>query len=93
MSVTIFIKNIAIISRSLISQLAVFMFCISHITNTFRRPILMQYGLWDQLRVDHGKEWTLMLFAQEQLAHMRRNQSRSPHVQTTSKLVTNYIHS
>ena len=50
----------------------------------------MQYGLWDQLRVDHGKEWILMLYAQEQLAHMRRNQSRSPHVQTTSKLVTTH---
>lgn len=51
----------------------------------------MQYGLWDQLRVDHGKEWILTLFAQEQLAHLRRNQSRSPHIQTTSKLVDYYI--
>ena len=28
------------------------------------RPILSQYGIWDQVRVDHGKEWVLMLFAQ-----------------------------
>jgi len=51
------------------------------------RPILVQYGLWDQLRVDHGKEWMLTLFAQEQLAHFRRNQLRHPYLQTTSKMV------
>ena len=33
--------------------------------------ILVEYGLFDQLRVDHGKEWVLSLFVQEKLAHLR----------------------
>ena len=53
----------------------------------FSRPIAQQYGLWDQIRVDQGKEWTLMLFIQEKLQHLRRNTSRAPHLQTTSKQV------
>ena len=54
----------------------------------FFRSIVEQYGLWDHIRVDHGKEWYLMLFIQEQLAHLRRNTNRAPHVQTTSKSVS-----
>ena len=50
------------------------------------RPIIQQYGMWDQLRVDHGREWYLMLFVQEQLAHLRRNTDRVPHLQTTSTM-------
>ncbi|XP_019859201.1 PREDICTED: uncharacterized protein LOC109587405 isoform X2 [Amphimedon queenslandica] len=50
------------------------------------RPILSEYGLWDQIRVDQGKEWYLMLFIQEQLAHLRHNTQRPPHLQTSSKL-------
>jgi hypothetical protein len=50
------------------------------------RPIVLQYGLWDQLRVDHGKEWYLSLFVQEQLSHFRYNTNRAPHLQTTSKM-------
>ena len=49
--------------------------------------MVLQYGVWDQVRVDHGKEWTLMLFVQEQLAHLRHNVNRAPHLQTTSKQV------
>ena len=43
------------------------------------RELVIQYGLWDQLRVDQGKEWVLMLFMQEQLAHLRTNTSHAPH--------------
>ena len=56
------------------------------------RPILSNYGLWDQVRVDHGKEWYLMLYAQEKLAGYRRNQSRHPHMQTSSKKVATYTY-
>ena len=56
------------------------------------RPILQRYGMWDQLRVDQGKEWYLMLFVQEQLAHLRYNTSRAPHLQTTSKKVIPMVH-
>ena len=31
------------------------------------RELAKQYGLSDQLHVDQGKEWFLMLFIQEQL--------------------------
>ena len=51
--------------------------------------IVLEYGLWDQLRVDHGMEWILTLFVQETLAHLRRNTNRAPHLQTTSKQVNN----
>lgn len=51
------------------------------------RNILVDYGLWDQVRVDQGKEWILMLFVQEHLAHLRYNQTRHPHLQSTSKQV------
>jgi len=51
------------------------------------RPLLVQYGLWDQIRVDQGKEWVLMLYIQETLSHLRRNTDRAPHLQSTSKQV------
>jgi len=54
-------------------------------TSNMCRPIIEEYGLWDQMCVDQGKEWTLMLFVQEQLAHLRRNTDRAPHLQGTSK--------
>ena len=50
------------------------------------RPTVQLYGMWDTLHLHQGKEWYLMLFVQEQLAHMRRNTSRAPHLQTTSKM-------
>lgn len=52
------------------------------------RPMVLEYGLWDQIRIDHGKEWHLMLYFQERLAHLRYNCNRAPHLQTTSKLVS-----
>ena len=54
---------------------------------TLCRPILSEYGIWDQIRVDQGKEWVLMLFIQEELSHLRRNTSCDPHLQSTSKQV------
>ena len=51
------------------------------------RLILVEYGLFDQIRVDHGKEWVLSLFVQEKLAHLRYSVVKPPHRQTTSTLV------
>jgi hypothetical protein len=51
------------------------------------RPLLLMYGIWDEIRVDHGLEWVLSLSVQEQLAHLRYNTSRPPHLQSTSKQV------
>ena len=49
----------------------------------------MEHGIWEQVRVDHGKEWCLILHVQEVLAKYRRDVSKPPHRQTTSKLVCN----
>lgn len=54
---------------------------------SFYRPIVEEFGLWDQVRVDQGREWYLSLFVQEKLAHLRYNATRAPHLQTSSKLV------
>ncbi|XP_020899410.1 uncharacterized protein LOC110238104 [Exaiptasia diaphana] len=48
------------------------------------RPILLEYGLWDQVRVDCGKEFYLTLFVQETLAPHRCNTLRKPFKQTPS---------
>ena len=64
------------------------------ITNRVKNAMNEMYTdrLWDQLRVDMGKEWVLMLFIQEQLADLRRNIHRAPHLQTTSKQIIHRNH-
>lgn len=47
----------------------------------------LQYGLWDQIRTDQGKEWNLMLFVNEKLSHLRNDCSKPPHLQSSSKQV------
>ena len=51
------------------------------------REMVMTYGLWDQIRVDQGKEWMLLLFINEHLSHLRNDCSRPPHLQSSSKQV------
>ena len=53
------------------------------------RPTLLKYGLFDQLRVDHGTEFVLCNFVQELLSVYRYDQSRAPYRQTPS--TKNYI--
>ena len=48
------------------------------------RKILLEYGLFDQLRVDHGREFYLCLYQQDNLAHLRNNTDRLPYMQTMS---------
>ncbi|XP_063040964.1 uncharacterized protein LOC134435851 [Engraulis encrasicolus] len=48
------------------------------------RPAVTHYGMWDQLRVDHGKEFYLCLYIQERLSEYRHNQQREPYLQTQS---------
>ncbi|CAL8375253.1 unnamed protein product [Gadus morhua 'NCC'] len=48
------------------------------------RPAVLSYGLWDQVRVDCGKEFYLALFIQEKLAEHRHNTQRQPYLQTPS---------
>nr|XP_055036884.1 uncharacterized protein LOC129424295 [Misgurnus anguillicaudatus] len=48
------------------------------------RSAVVNYGLWDQLRVDHGREFYMCLYMQEKLSRHRQNPSRQPYLQTTS---------
>ena len=51
------------------------------------RPSIITYGMWDQLRVDMGREFCLMLFIQDMLKECRNNTRRLPYIQSTSKEV------
>ncbi len=50
------------------------------------RPLLSTVGLWDQVRVDHGTEFVLVNYVQQQLSLYRSTGSnRLPVMQTTSR--------
>ena len=51
------------------------------------RNILLQYGIWDCLRVDHGTEFFLMLYLQNGLQHLRHDTTKKEFAQTTSRQV------
>ena len=46
---------------------------------------MIRYGVWDQVRTDHGKEFYLVLFIQDMIKKHRYNTSRQPFIQTQSK--------
>ena len=49
------------------------------------RTCTLEYGLWDEIRVDHGKEFYLLLYMHEQLRKEGRgNPDVSPYLQTSS---------
>ena len=52
----------------------------------FYRKIVCQYGMWDQVRVDHGTEFYLTLYIQGIGSH-RRNIIHAPFLQTRSTQV------
>lgn len=54
----------------------------------FFRQAMETYGIWDQIRVDHGREFYLMLFIQNYLKDLRYDQTRTPFVQSTSRMVS-----
>ena len=64
----------------LVAGTQTYWFCLCFICN---RPLISEYGLWDEVRVDQGKEWVLSLFVQEQMTHLRTNTTRPPHLQST----------
>ena len=53
------------------------------------RPILLRYGLFDQIRMDHGQEFCLCVLVQELLKGHRFDKRRLPWRQTQS--TQNYI--
>ena len=52
------------------------------------RKAISQYGLWDQLHFDHGKEWYLTILFNESLSHLRHDVRRPPHRQMSSTQVS-----
>ena len=64
--------------------------CVLHyyfMSSVLHRPAFISYGVWDTIRVDHGREFFLSLYVQEKLSHLRTNAARVPYLQTTSKQV------
>ena len=55
------------------------------------RKIVNTFGLWDQLRVDHGTEWYLMLSVHTSLSSFRNRTDREPVVQSSSKMVSEFV--
>ena len=54
------------------------------IYSALMKPLLESCGLWQQVRVDHGTEFTLVLTVQH-LAGLRLWQDRLPALQSTSR--------
>ena len=54
------------------------------------RTIVKEFGLCDQLRVNMGTEWLLMLFVNEKLDHFR-NRNDKPHLSSSSKKVVKIL--
>ena len=48
------------------------------------RSAVLEFGLWNQVRVDHGKEFYLTLYVHEKLRVGRGDEHVAPYAQTTS---------
>lgn len=49
------------------------------------RPLLQTEGMWEQVRVDHGAEFALLITAQLYLARFRQSHHHQPILQSTSR--------
>ena len=49
------------------------------------REAVLTYGLWDEIRVDFGREYYLVLYVQEGLREQRGSSEIAPYKQTTSR--------
>ena len=58
----------------------------------FHRPVPENYGVWDQLQIDRGSEFTLISKMQEFYSEFRNDKTRVP-VRVTNHLVfkENYV--
>lgn len=54
------------------------------------RPAALAHGIWDQVQVDHGKEFQLTLFMQELLSPRHHYWETKPYLQISSKMVQFY---
>jgi len=57
--------------------------CLLH-PNYILRSSLLRHGIWDQVRVDGGKEFSLICHIQEHLQSFRTNVSRKPYYKSKS---------
>ena len=53
--------------------------------------LLSTFGIWDQIHVDHGTEWAIMLFMQKALSFYRNDRTVTPYVQTSSTNVCSQV--
>ena len=53
------------------------------------RPAIAKYGVWNQLRIDHGKEFLLIIFVQELIESYRYSRNKTPWKKTAS--TDNYV--
>ena len=44
----------------------------------FFRPAILKYGICDQLRMDHGREFCLVIFVQHIIVYLRADIRRAP---------------
>lgn len=56
------------------------------------RTAVSKYGLWDQVRIDHGREFYLILYIQEQLRRLYGAWDVLPYVQSRSTEVQTHTH-
>lgn len=68
-------------------QSVIFIFSAITLLIFYFRSAVVNHGMWDQIRVDHGKEFYLCLYMQERLSGYRHNLNRLPYLQTTSTRV------
>ena len=54
------------------------------IYHALMRPLLLSEGVWDQIRVDHGTEFAIVVSIQQKLASARSHHHRYPVLQRTS---------
>ena len=56
-----------------------------HMYDVLFRPLLLSEGLWEQVRVDHGSEFALVLTSQQLLSPYRRSTCHLPVLQSLSR--------
>lgn len=71
-------------SRKIVGMIAIPVNNPIAIYNALMNPLLESYGLWQQVRVDHGTKFTLVLTVQQHRAGLRLWQDRLPALQSTS---------
>ena len=49
------------------------------------RPLLLREGLWEQVRIDHGGEFALVISTQQLLSPQRSTRTHAPVLQSSSR--------